>query len=320
MLPRNKIFVGSLPQATKPEEVRRLFENYGVVTECDVMNRCAFVHMQTPDMVDNAIQALHNSEFRGATINVERGRTKDRGEGGGGRGGDGGGRGGDGGGRGGDGGGRGGFRGGPRGGGRGGGGGFQQQSRSNFDDGQQDRSGGPMRNNQSRGNMRQQPYGGGRGGSFDGQNQSGGNFRGGYNRGGGGGGRGDYNDRGSGGRGGGYSSGGSGGSGGGGGSGSGGGSRFSAGAQQFNSEDRRGFALPNEGGGRFSSRPGGLAISPLLDPYARRSVGEGGTTIGVGGGNYVQRGVYSQGNTAAATLASSEYNQAFPPLGSDMPR
>lgn len=107
---RNKIFVGSLPPGTKPEEIRAMFENYGVVTECDVMNRCAFVHMQSSDMAENAIAALHNSAFKGATINVEHGRSKNPGDGGG-RGGGGGG---------------GGFRGGPRGAGGGGRGGFRQ--------------------------------------------------------------------------------------------------------------------------------------------------------------------------------------------------
>lgn len=284
MLPRNKIFVGSLPPSTKPEEIRRLFENYGVVTECDVMNRCAFVHMQTPDMMDNAIQGLHNSQFKGVTINVERGRTKERASGSGSDGGESGGRGG--------------FRGGR--------GGFNQQNRSNFDDG--DRSGGPMRNN--RGNMRNQPYGsgggGGRGGSFDGQNQGGGGgggFRGGFNRGGG---RGDYNDRGSGGRGGGGHNSSSGGS---------AGNRFSGGQQ---SEDRRGFALPNDSGDRFSgARSGGLAMSSFKDPFIRRSIGD--TPAGPSA-PYVNRGVYSQGNNAATALATSNYNQAFPPLGSDPSR
>ncbi|XP_019546791.3 uncharacterized protein LOC109417122 [Aedes albopictus] len=279
MLPRNKIFVGSLPPSTKPEEVRRLFENYGVVTECDVMNRCAFVHMQTPDMMDNAIQALHNSNFKGVTINVERGRTKDRAPGSGGDGRDSGGRGG--------------FRGGR--------GGFNQQSRSSYDDG--DRSGGPMRNN--RGNMRNQPYGSGggggagRGGSFDGQSQGGG-FRGGR-----GGGRGDFSDRGSGGRGaGGHNN-----------SGGSGGSRFSGGQQ---SEDRRGFALPNESADRFSgARSGGLAMSSFKDPFVRRSIGD--TPAGPSA-PYVNRGIYSQGNNAVVAQATANYNQAFPPLGSDESR
>lgn len=117
-----------------------------------------------------------------------------------------------------------------------------------------------MRNN--RGNMRNQPYGSGggggagRGGSFDGQSQGGG-FRGGR-----GGGRGDFSDRGSGGRGaGGHNN-----------SGGSGGSRFSGGQQ---SEDRRGFALPNESADRFSgARSGGLAMSSFKDPFVRRSIGD----------------------------------------------
>ncbi|XP_059611322.1 uncharacterized protein LOC132258186 isoform X1 [Phlebotomus argentipes] len=82
MLPRTKVFVGSVPQGTKPEDLRRLFEKFGVVTECDIMNRCGFVHMQSQEMADSAIQALNNTTFRGATITVERGRMKERGAGG----------------------------------------------------------------------------------------------------------------------------------------------------------------------------------------------------------------------------------------------
>lgn len=75
-----------MPPGAKPEELRRLFENYGVVTECDIMNRCGFVHMQNPDMATSAIEALNNSNFKGATISVEPGRMKDRNSGGSGNG------------------------------------------------------------------------------------------------------------------------------------------------------------------------------------------------------------------------------------------
>lgn len=73
-----KIFVGSLPPGTKPEELRHLFEDYGVVVECDVMNRCGFVHMETKEMANTAITALHATEFKGQMIVVELGRPKDR--------------------------------------------------------------------------------------------------------------------------------------------------------------------------------------------------------------------------------------------------
>lgn len=67
-----------MPPGSKPEDLRRLFEKYGIVTECDIMNRCGFVHMQTQDMADNAIKNLNNSLFNGSNIVVERGRMKER--------------------------------------------------------------------------------------------------------------------------------------------------------------------------------------------------------------------------------------------------
>lgn len=42
------------------------------------MNRCGFVHMETPDMADNAIKALHDTQFKGQNIVVEAGRPKDK--------------------------------------------------------------------------------------------------------------------------------------------------------------------------------------------------------------------------------------------------
>jgi len=80
MVPNTKIFVGSLPPSVRPEDLRRLFENYGVVTECDIMNRCGFVHMETAEMAENAIRSLNNSVFKGITISVEAGRMKERGQ------------------------------------------------------------------------------------------------------------------------------------------------------------------------------------------------------------------------------------------------
>ncbi|XP_017041670.1 heterogeneous nuclear ribonucleoprotein 87F isoform X2 [Drosophila ficusphila] len=70
-----KVFVGSLPRC-KPDELRRLFSNYGSVVECDVMNRCAFVHLENTDMADAAIAALNGTVFKGQPIVVEAGRPK----------------------------------------------------------------------------------------------------------------------------------------------------------------------------------------------------------------------------------------------------
>lgn len=73
--------MGSLPPSVKPEDLRRLFENFGVVTECDIMNRCGFVHMETAEMAENAIRSLNNTNFKGIQISVEPGRMKERGGG-----------------------------------------------------------------------------------------------------------------------------------------------------------------------------------------------------------------------------------------------
>jgi len=69
--PPTKIFVGRLPLDAKPDDLRTLFEKFGVVTECDVLNRFGFVHMKSEDMAKRAIQALHNTEFMGSRITVE---------------------------------------------------------------------------------------------------------------------------------------------------------------------------------------------------------------------------------------------------------
>ncbi|XP_072929681.1 uncharacterized protein [Epargyreus clarus] len=84
MVLQTKVFVGSLPQGSRPEELRKLFERFGTVTECDIMNRCGFVHMQTEEQATAAIRALNNSTFNGGAITVERGRIKERGARGGG--------------------------------------------------------------------------------------------------------------------------------------------------------------------------------------------------------------------------------------------
>lgn len=89
--PPTKIFVGRLPLDAKPEDLRALFEKYGVITECDVLNRFGFVHMKSEEMAKRAITALHNSEFMGSRITVEPSTGK-KGAGGGGGGGGRGGR------------------------------------------------------------------------------------------------------------------------------------------------------------------------------------------------------------------------------------
>lgn len=60
-----------MPLDAKQEDLRALFEKYGVITECDVLNRFGFVHMKSEEMAKRAIAALHNSEFMGSRITVE---------------------------------------------------------------------------------------------------------------------------------------------------------------------------------------------------------------------------------------------------------
>ncbi|KAJ1529483.1 hypothetical protein ONE63_006257 [Megalurothrips usitatus] len=69
--PKTKIFVGRLPENAQAADLRRLFEQYGTVTECDILNRYGFVHMKTEDQASRAIENLHNCNFQGSTISVE---------------------------------------------------------------------------------------------------------------------------------------------------------------------------------------------------------------------------------------------------------
>ncbi|XP_067012054.1 probable splicing factor, arginine/serine-rich 6 [Anabrus simplex] len=82
--PKTKIFVGRLPEDAQAQDLRRLFEEYGVVTECDILNRYGFVHMKTEEMAARAIKELNNAEFMGVQISVEQSTGKKSGRGGGG--------------------------------------------------------------------------------------------------------------------------------------------------------------------------------------------------------------------------------------------
>jgi RNA recognition motif-containing protein len=63
--------VGRLPDEAQAQDLRRLFEQYGIVTECDILNRYGFVHMKTEEMALRAIKELNNAEFMGVQISVE---------------------------------------------------------------------------------------------------------------------------------------------------------------------------------------------------------------------------------------------------------
>ncbi|GEP41255.1 RNA recognition motif domain-containing protein [Brevifollis gellanilyticus] len=126
-----KMYVGNLPFSAMESDIRELFSQYGTVTDVFLpIDRVtgrprgfAFVTMDTPTAMEEAIKGLNEKDFMGRPLAINEARPKeDRPAYSGGGGGGGGGRGGYGGG--GGGGGRGGYGGGGGGGGGGGRGGY----------------------------------------------------------------------------------------------------------------------------------------------------------------------------------------------------
>lgn len=66
------------------EDLRKLFSPYGEIAECDIANRCGFLHLEDRDLAMKAISELNNTDFMGGKITVEKGRVKppNRGRGG----------------------------------------------------------------------------------------------------------------------------------------------------------------------------------------------------------------------------------------------
>lgn len=70
------MFVGSLPGGVTTDDLRRLFAPYGPIAECDIANRCGFLHLEDKDLAFKAIEELNNTNFMGTRISVEKGRVK----------------------------------------------------------------------------------------------------------------------------------------------------------------------------------------------------------------------------------------------------
>jgi len=66
-----KIFVGNVSEGTTNEELRAVFESFGEITECDVLNKFGFVHMAYEEEANAAIEALQGYLLNGLNINVE---------------------------------------------------------------------------------------------------------------------------------------------------------------------------------------------------------------------------------------------------------
>ncbi|KAF4077318.1 hypothetical protein AMELA_G00206670 [Ameiurus melas] len=73
-----KIFVGNVASATTEAELRALFEQHGVVSDCDILKNYGFVHMDEEDAAQKAVAALHKQVLNGSRITVEYATTKVR--------------------------------------------------------------------------------------------------------------------------------------------------------------------------------------------------------------------------------------------------
>ncbi|XP_028655932.1 RNA-binding protein lark [Erpetoichthys calabaricus] len=73
-----KIFIGNVNSSTTEAELRSLFEQYGEVTDCDILKNYGFVHMEKEDDAKRAINSLHKYELNGSRITVEFATTKMR--------------------------------------------------------------------------------------------------------------------------------------------------------------------------------------------------------------------------------------------------
>ncbi|KAF5280428.1 hypothetical protein FQR65_LT03237 [Abscondita terminalis] len=71
-----KVFVGSLPPTVTTDDLKTLFAPYGNIVECDIANRCGFLHLEDKDLALKAIEELNNTSFMGGKISVEKGRVK----------------------------------------------------------------------------------------------------------------------------------------------------------------------------------------------------------------------------------------------------
>lgn len=91
----NKLYVGNLSYSSTQADLEQLFGQYGNVTNVNVVTDkysgrprgFAFVEMESADAAQEAIQALHDTEFqtRKLVVNVAKPPSKGPGGGGGGR-------------------------------------------------------------------------------------------------------------------------------------------------------------------------------------------------------------------------------------------
>jgi len=66
-----KLYVGNIPETCRRVELQKLFEQYGTVTECDIVKNYGFIHYENPNEAEAAEQALNNFEWEGIQLKVE---------------------------------------------------------------------------------------------------------------------------------------------------------------------------------------------------------------------------------------------------------
>ncbi|XP_069594727.1 RNA-binding protein 4B-like isoform X1 [Ranitomeya imitator] len=71
-----KLFIGNIPPEATPSELKALFEQYGKVTECDIITNYGFVHMEDKKSADEAVANLNQYKLHDVSINVEHSRGK----------------------------------------------------------------------------------------------------------------------------------------------------------------------------------------------------------------------------------------------------
>nr|CAB3265478.1 RNA-binding protein lark [Phallusia mammillata] len=72
-----KLHIANLPENIRSMELRQLFERYGYVAECDVVEdrKIAFVHIED-SATDAAIQGLNGYSFKGVPLKVQRSKNQ----------------------------------------------------------------------------------------------------------------------------------------------------------------------------------------------------------------------------------------------------
>ncbi len=81
-----KIYVGNLPYSTTDQELQDLFATHGTVQSANVVTDrysgrsrgFGFVEMGTAEEAQQAITALHDSDFQGRNLVVNEARPKER--------------------------------------------------------------------------------------------------------------------------------------------------------------------------------------------------------------------------------------------------